>query len=131
MSAGEGPLLPYQYVVLRCVPRVEREEFVNVGVVLHCQAADALLLGWAVDEARLTALHPGLDAARLRRALTFVERVCAGDPAAGEAAGGSAGTRFGFLKAPRSTVLQPGPVHGGLTRDPHGQVEHLLDRLVR
>ena len=120
----------YQYVVLRCVPRPEREEFVNVGVVLHCQAADFLDVVCHVDADRLRALHAGLDVDQVREALAFVDLVCRGDERAGEAARQSLGQRFGFLKAPRSTVLQPGPVHGGVTLDPARQLEHLRERLV-
>ena len=123
-------LQPYQYVVLRCVPRVDREEFLNVGVVLYCQAADYLHAVWSVDRERLTALDPRIDADQVCEALAFVDRVCAGDERAGEAARQPIGTRFGFLKAPRSTVVQPGPVHGGVTEDPARQLEHLLERLV-
>lgn len=122
--------LAYQYIVLRCVPRPDREEFLNVGVVLHCQAADFLDVVWNVDADRLRALHPGLDVDQVCEALTFVDRVCRGDERAGEAARQSLGQRFGFLKAPRSTVLQPGPVHGGVTADPARQLEHLCERLV-
>jgi hypothetical protein len=122
--------LAYQYVVLRCVPRVDREEFLNVGVVLHCQAADYLASAWTVDRDRLRALDPRLDLDHLCDALTFVDGVCAGDERGGEVAGQPAGTRFGFLKAPRSTVLQPGPVHGGVTADPARALENLLERLV-
>ena len=120
----------YQYVVLRCVPRPDREEFLNVGVVLHCQAADFLDAVWSVDADRLRALDPDLDVDQVCDALTFVDRVCRGDARAGEAARQSLGQRFGFLKAPRSTVLQPGPVHGGVTVDPARQLEHLRQRLV-
>ena len=109
---------PYQYVVLRCVPRVEREEFVNVGVVAYCQAADFLAADCHVDEDRLRALSPSVDLTAVRHALAFVEGVCRGDVELGDPAAGDRGTRFGFLKAPRSTVVQPGPVHGGLTDDP-------------
>lgn len=122
--------LAYQYVVLRCVPRPDREEFLNVGVVLHCQAADYLDVVCHVDADRLRALHPGIDVDQVREALSFVELVCRGDERAGEAARQSLGQRFGFLKAPRSTVLQPGPVHGGVTHDPARQLEHLRERLV-
>ncbi|WP_298760123.1 DUF3037 domain-containing protein [uncultured Nocardioides sp.] len=124
-------LLPYQYVVMRCVPRVEREEFLNVGVVLYCQAADVLEVAWHVAPERVHAMHPDLDLGRLCDALAFVEGVCAGDERGGSAAAQSLGQRFGFLKAPRSTVLQPGPVHGGLAADPRAELERLLDRLVR
>ncbi len=120
----------YQYVVLRCVPRPDREEFLNVGVVLHCQAADFLDVVCHVDTERLRALHSGIEVAQVREALAFVDLVCRGDERAGEAARQSLGQRFGFLKAPRSTVLQPGPVHGGVTEDPARQLEHLRERLV-
>ena len=121
---------PYEYVVLRCVPRADREEFVNVGVVLHCQARDFLAAAWHVDPDRLAVLDSRLDPDQVREALTFVDGVCAGDERAGAAAGEPVSQRFGFLKAPRSTVIQPGPVHGGLTTDPARQLDHLLHQLV-
>ena len=121
----------FQYVVLRCVPRVDREEFVNVGVVLYCQQADFLRARCHVDVDRMTALAPDLDLDAVRSALATVEAVCRGDESAGAAGRTPLGTRFGFVSAPRSTVVQPGPIHGGLTADPAGQLEHLLDRLVR
>lgn len=124
-------LLPYQYVVLRCVPRVEREEFLNVGVVLYCQARDLLEAAWHVDTDRVQRVFPDLDVSRLCEGLAFVDGVCAGDERGGAAAAQPLGTRFGFLKAPRSTVLQPGPVHGGMTTDPGAELQRLLDRLVR
>lgn len=120
----------YQYVVLRCVPRPDREEFLNVGVVLHCQSADFLDAAWSVDADRLRALAPQVDIDQVCEALSFVDRVCRGDERAGEAARQTLGQRFGFLRAPRSTVLQPGPVHGGMTEDPARQLEHLRERLV-
>ena len=122
--------LAYQYVVLRCVPRPDREEFINVGVVVYCQAADFLDVAWRADRDRLLALDPRLDLDQVCAALEFVEGVCAGDGRGGTAGGRPMGQRFGFLKAPRSTVLQPGPVHGGVTEDPARQLEHLLERLV-
>jgi hypothetical protein len=122
--------LAYQYVVLRCVPRPDREEFVNVGVVLFCEEQRYLDVLCHVDEERLTALDPRVDLAQVHAGLAFVAAVCAGDRAAGDAAEASLGHRFGFLRAPRSTVIQPGPVHGGLTSDPPRQLEHLLERLV-
>ena len=122
--------MPYQYVVLRCVPRVDREEFLNVGVVLYCEEAGFLGSAWNVDRDRLSAVHPGLDLDAVCDALQFVHGVCSGDESVGAAAAKPPGTRFGFLKAPRSTVLQPGPVHGGMTSDPAREVEHLLERFV-
>lgn len=132
----------YQYVVLRCVPRVEREEFVNVGVVLYCQARDFLAARSQVDEPRLRALDPDLDVAGVRAALAAVEKVCRGEAHLDFGLGSRAtaygvrdatdgpGTRFGFLKAPRSTVVQPGPVHGGLTDDPAAELDRLVASLV-
>jgi hypothetical protein len=127
MSRGMG----FQYVVLRCVPRVDREEFVNVGVVLYCQQADFLRAACHVDRPRLQALAPELDLAAVSSALSTIEAVCRGDDSAGAAGRTPLGTRFGFLSAPRSTVVQPGPIHGGVTSDPAAQLDHLLARLVR
>ena len=121
-------LLPYQYVTLRCVPRVEREEFVNVGVVLFCQEAEVLVSAHEVHAERLHALDPGLDLTALRAALRQVEAVCRGE--AGRADLTRQGARFGWLAAPRSSVLQPGPRHGGLTADPEAEPARLLARLV-
>ncbi len=121
----------YQYVVLRCVPRPEREEFVNVGVVLYCQEARFLRAACHVNADRLAALDPGVDVAAVNSALAAIEAVCRGDESAGEAGRAPMGTRFGFVKAPRSTVVQPGPVHGGMTDDAGRQLEHLLTSLVQ
>lgn len=122
---------PYQYVVLRCVPRTDREEFLNVGVVLYCQEAEFLDARWHVDRARVHALDAGVDLDALCERLTFIDRVCRGDETLGEVAAADLGTRFGFLKAPRSTVVQPGPVHGGITASPEHEIERLLGQLVR
>jgi len=121
----------FQYVVLRCVPRVDREEFVNVGVVLYCQQADFLEARCHVEAPRLTALAPDVDVDAVCAALEAVKAVCRGDGSAGEAGRAPIGTRFGFVKAPRSTVVQPGPVHGGSTADPDAELDRLLDALVR
>ncbi|MEP7092205.1 MAG: DUF3037 domain-containing protein [Nocardioidaceae bacterium] len=130
-EAGMTPRMGFQYVVLRCVPRVDREEFLNVGVVLYCQQAEFLEARCHLDEHRLATLAPEVDVTAVGSALSAVEAVCRGDASAGGAGRGPMGTRFGFVKAPRSTVVQPGPVHGGTTTDPAAQLEHLLDRLVR
>lgn len=122
--------MSYQYVVLRCVPRVEREEFVNIGVVLYCEGNRFLDVAWHCDPERVRALDPDVDVAAIRDAMRFVDKVCAGDERAGGAGSGSLGTRFGFLKAPRSTVVQPGPVHGGLTTDPATELERLLTHMT-
>ena len=130
MTAPSELKLAYEYVVLRCVPRVDREEFLNVGVVLHCQMADFLDVVWRVDRDRLVALDPLVDVDQVCEALAFVDAVCAGHPTAGAVAAEPLTHRFGFLKAPRSTVLQTSPVHGGVTADPARQLERLLEQLV-
>lgn len=121
----------FQYVVLRCVPRVDREEFLNVGVVLYCQKADFLQALCHVDRDRLVALSPEVDVDAVCSALEVVEAVCRGDDSAGEPGKPNLGTRFGFLSAPRSTVVQTSSVHGGVTDDPERQLEHLVEALVR
>jgi hypothetical protein len=123
--------LPFEYAVLRAVPRVDRGECVNVGVVLYCQGRDYLGVLQHLDQERLRVLDAQVDLDVVRAALAGVEAVCAGRAAAGRAAGGSRRERFGWLTAPRSTVVQAGPVHSGLTRDPDADLHRLLDRLVR
>ena len=120
----------YQYVVLRCVPRVEREEFLNVGVVLYSQAADFLEAAYRVDEARLRAFAPQVSVEDVDQALETICQVCRGVTGGGLPTLGGLGRRFGWLSAPRSTVVQPGPVHGGLTDDPAAELAELLRRLV-
>ncbi|MEU1460809.1 DUF3037 domain-containing protein [Streptomyces sp. NPDC005727] len=121
----------FEYALLRVVPRVERGECVNAGVVVYCRAQAYVGALTHLDEARLLALDPGADVAGVRAALGAVERVCAGGEEAGQAARDDAGRRFRWLIAPRSTVVQPGPVHTGLTTDPAAETERLLDLLVR
>jgi hypothetical protein len=130
-SGGISPALPFEYAVLRAVPRVDRGECVNVGVVLYCQARDFLGCALHLDAARLRALDAGVDVAAVQASLAGVHAVCLGDAAGVGAAGQPARVRFGWLTAPRSTVVQPGPVHAGLTTDPAADLERLLTRLVR
>jgi Protein of unknown function (DUF3037) len=122
---------PYQYVVLRYVPRVDRGECLNVGVVVHSQSAGVLRCAWHVDADRLRVLDPELDVAGLEAALGAVDTMCGTPPAEADAVLATQGKRFGWLSAPRSTVLQPGPVHGGAADDPVAEADRLLDRLVR
>ncbi|HET7474444.1 MAG TPA: DUF3037 domain-containing protein [Dermatophilaceae bacterium] len=123
-------MIGYQYVVLRCVPRVDRDEFVNVGVVLYSQAAEYLDARFRVDPQRLRALAPEVDLESVDRALQTVCAVCRGDRSPGLPELPRLGMRFGWLSAPRSTVVQPGPVHGGLAADPAAELDRLLARLV-
>lgn len=121
----------FEYALLRVVPRIERGEGINAGVLVYCRAKAYVGVRTHLDEARLRALDPDADVEGVRAALQAVEGVCAGGAAAGQAARDDAGRRFRWLIAPRSTVLQPGPVHTGLTTDPAAEPERLLDLLVR
>ena len=121
----------FEYALLRVVPRVERGECINAGVLVYCRAKAYVGVRTHLDEARLRALDPDVDVAGVRAALHAVEGVCAGGEGAGQAARDDAGRRFRWLIAPRSTVVQPGPVHTGLTTDPAAEPERLLDLLVR
>ncbi|MGA4960004.1 DUF3037 domain-containing protein [Streptomyces lavendulocolor] len=121
----------FEYALLRVVPRVERGEFFNAGVVVYCRAKAFVCARTHLDEAKLRALDPAADVTGVRAALHAVEGVCQGGEHAGQAARDDAGRRFRWLIAPRSTVVQPGPVHTGLTADPRSEAERLLDLLVR
>ena len=122
---------PFQYVVLRFVPRVDRGECLNVGVVVHSQSAGVLRCAWHVDDDRIRAVAPDADLDALRAALDAVATMCERPPSEVDTSLSTPGKRFGWITAPRSTVLQPGPVHGGSVADPAGEVERLLERLVR
>ncbi|MEV4334008.1 DUF3037 domain-containing protein [Streptomyces sp. NPDC049597] len=121
----------FEYALLRVVPRVERGECFNAGVVVYCRARSFVAARTHLDLAKLKALDPDADVTGVRAALHAVEGVCRGGADAGQAGGDDAGRRFRWLIAPRSTVVQPGPVHTGLTLDPEAEVERLLDLLVR
>src|SRR5579884_3523987 len=113
---GDAGRRVFEYAVLRAVPRAEREEQINVGVLVYCHSADLVQAVTYLDEARLRALDPEVDVAGVRRALRAIEEVAEG---AGPAGAESAGRRFRWLTAPRSTVVRPGPVHCGLTAAPY------------
>jgi hypothetical protein len=121
----------YEYAVLRVIPSIERGESINVGVLVYCRALDYLGCRIHLDEPRLRALSPSLDVERLRVALGAVEALCIGGEQAGQAGSEAPGRRFRWLTAPRSTIVQPGPVHPGLTSDPSAELSRLLDLLVR
>nr|WP_223190639.1 DUF3037 domain-containing protein [Streptomyces sp. TRM68416] len=116
---------------MRVVPRVERGECINAGVLVYCRARAYVGARTHLDEARLLALDPDADLPGVRAALDAVQRVCSGGATAGQAASDDAGRRFRWLIAPRSTIVQPGPVHTGLTTDPAAETERLLGLLVR
>ena len=122
---------PFQYAIVRVVPRVERGECLNAGVVLFCRPRRFLAASVALDEARLRALAPDVDLDAVHTHLDALRRIAAGDATAGPIAALPPSERFHWLVAPASTIIQCSPVHTGLTDDPEHELEHLLDRLVR
>jgi hypothetical protein len=121
---------PFEYAALRVIPRVERGECINAGVVLYCQADGFLGARVHLDADRLKALDPYADLEAVRAHLEAVHSVCAGGPEAGAVGRLPLRERFGFLVAPRSTVVQPSAVHTGLTDDPEAELKRLLRSLV-
>ncbi len=121
---------PFQYAALQIVPRVERGERVNAGVVLFCRPLRFLGARTQLDEALLGALSPNCDPAAVREQLRVMELIAAGDAAGGPIAALPASERFHWLVAPASTIVQPGPVHTGLTADPAADLDHLFAKLV-
>jgi hypothetical protein len=121
----------FDYAVIRVVPRVERDEFVNAGVILFCLEKDFLAARVELDRSRLAALFPGVDVALVEEHLAALSRVAAGGEGSGPIGKLSARERFHWLVAPRSTVIQVSPVHAGLCEDPGRALEHLMDRMVR
>ena len=122
---------PYDYAVFRVVPRVEREEFVNVGVIVSCPAKDFLEARVELDEQRLTALDPTLDIESIRSHLATIPAICAGGEQAGPIGQLSQRERFHWLVAPRSTTIQVSAVHTGSCTDPTEVLDHLLNTMVR
>jgi DUF3037 family protein len=122
---------PYDYAVFRVVPRVEREEFVNVGVIVSCPARDFLEARIELDEQRLMALDSALDVESIRTHLATIPAICAGGEQAGPIGQLSQRERFHWLVAPRSTAIQTSPVHTGWCKDPTEVLEHLVDTMVR
>ncbi len=120
----------YDYAVLRVVPRVEREEFVNAGVILFCLERDFLGARVALDHDRLRALFPGADLQLIEEHLAAVPRICEGGPSAGPIGKLTRRERFHWLVAPRSTIVQVSPVHTGLCDDPAKALEDVFERMV-
>lgn len=121
----------YDYAVIRVVPRVEREEFINVGVIVSCPGARHLEAAIEIDAARLQAFAPALDQQALQPWLDALVAICRGDAGAGPIAQLPARARFHFLTARRSSVVQMSSSHVGRTAEPTRVVEHLMDRMVR
>ena len=121
----------YDYAVVRVLPRVERGEFVNVGMIVSCAALGLLQAGIELDEARLLALDPGADLAGIRAALATIPLICAGGAAAGALGRLSVRERFHWLVAPRSSSIQTSPVHTGRCADTAALLESLMQKMVR
>jgi hypothetical protein len=121
----------YDYAVIRVVPRVEREEFVNAGVILSCQEQDYLAARVDLPEARLLAVDSQADLAAIRRHLAGIPLICEGGPAAGPLRSLTRRERFHWLTAPRSTIIQTSAVHTGQCTDLEQTMEHLLGVMVR
>ena len=121
----------YDYAVIRVVPRVERQEFINVGVLLWCRDQDFIEARIELDEARLLALDPDIDVDAVRRHLASFAIICAGGPDAGPIGKLPKRERFDWLVAPRSTIIQTSAVHTGRCTDVGNTLERLLDTMVR
>ena len=124
-------LSTYDYAIVRVVPRVERGEFINAGVIVSCAATGYLQARIELDEAKLLALDPGADVAGIRAGLAAIPVICAGGPAAGALGALSTRERFHWLVAPRSTSIQVSPVHTGRCADFDAALEHLMHTMVR
>ena len=124
-------LVTYDYAIVRVVPKVERAEFVNVGVIVSCQQRDLLLARIELDEGRLLALDPTLDLESVRTHLAAIPTICAGGEKAGPIGRLSPRERFYWLVAPRSTVIQTSPTHTGSACDLEAVIERLLQSTVR
>ena len=121
----------YDYAIVRIVPRVERGEQINVGVILSCVDTNFLDARIDLDEARLRALDPAPDLEAIREGLATITAVCVGGANAGPIGALPARGRFRWLVSPRSTVIQMSPVHTGRTSDPAAALERLLETMVR
>ena len=124
-------LCAFDYAVIRVVPRVERGEFLNAGIVLYCPTKAHLAARVELDRERLAALDPTIDAALVQTHLDVFPRVCAGGAEAGPIGELGQGARFHWLVAPRSTIIQTSPVHAGVNSDLEAAMEQLMGKLVR
>jgi len=120
----------YEYATVRLVPRVEREEFLNIGVLLSCKKNRFLGLKYQVNQERLLAFDPNLDLEAVQDYLRSWDLICQGDPAGGPMASLVSTERFRLLSAPRSTIIQCSPVHTGLAEDPAQVLPHLFEQYV-
>lgn len=120
----------FEYAVIRVVPRVEREEFINVGVILYCSSRRFLQAEFDINEDRLKSLYNNIDLQELNDRLCAFQHVCKGDASGGPIAKLPVASRFRWLTAARSTIVQTSPVHPGLCEDPKEMLQRLMKELV-
>ncbi|MDQ4123081.1 MAG: DUF3037 domain-containing protein [Acidobacteriota bacterium] len=121
----------FEYAVIRLVPRVEREEFVNVGVIIYCPAQSFLTVKFEINEKKLCAFAPDLEISEIEKHLRAFEKISRGGEDAGAIGKLAAGARFRWLVAPRSTIVQTSPVHTGLCEDAETALNRLMNLMVR
>ena len=124
-------LRTYDYAIVRVVPRVERGEFVNAGIIMSCDVERILKARIELDENALLALDAGVDLEVVREALATIPLICAGGVSAGPIGNLSARERFHWLVSPKSTIVQTSPVHTGQCADPDAALDHLVKKMVR
>lgn len=120
----------FEYAIIRVVPQVEREEFINVGVILYCRQQRFLEMKFTLDEERLLSLNPKANVEEIRLHLQAYEKITKGDVEAGPIAALDMASRFRWLTAKRSTVVQSSNVHPGLCKESHSTLHHLHEQLV-
>jgi Protein of unknown function (DUF3037) len=120
----------YDYAIIRVVPRVDRGEQMNVGIILSCVDSDFIDIRIALDESRLRALDPTVDLESVQAGLAMLKAVCAGGPEAGPVGEMPPRARFRWIVSPRSTVVQTSPVHTGRTDNPQAALQHLFETMV-
>ncbi|HVO73549.1 MAG TPA: DUF3037 domain-containing protein [Ignavibacteriaceae bacterium] len=121
----------YDYAVIRIVPKVDREEFINAGVILFCSDKDFLKAGVVLDEKRLKIFDPGIEVELVRTHLDAIKAICEGSASAGSIGKLSRRERFHWLTSPKSTIIQTSPVHSGYCKNPSDELNELLDKMVK
>ncbi len=121
---------PYKYAIIRLVPKVEREEFFNIGVILHCKRKKFLDLKYHIDPDKLKTFGPDLEAEPLGKHLNSWKMICEGTPSSGPIGALDQAERFGWLTACRSTIIQSSETHSGLCTDPQKELDALFEKYV-
>lgn len=124
-------LYKYDYAIIRVVPRVEREEFINVGVILSCQETNFLGVKIELDEERLKCFAPFLEIENIKEYLSIIPKICAGEKDSGVIGQLTKRARFYWLTAVRSTIIQTSPIHSGLCDNPESRIDDLIEKYVK